>query len=95
VASPADDRHDPLGPADENGDRDMPRHNIKPRDPGNELLTLDRVLAELGDVARSTFFRWKALGIAPKTIKLPNGSLRVRRSDLEAWIAAHEEHPAA
>jgi predicted DNA-binding transcriptional regulator AlpA len=75
------------------------RPNVKqetgPRTGGEELLTLDQVLAELGDVARSTFFRWKALGIAPKTIKLPNGSLRVRRSDLEAWIAAHEEHPAA
>ena len=64
-------------------------------DPGNELLTLDQVLTELGAVPRSTFFRWKALGRAPKTIKFPNGSLRVRRSDLNAWIANHEESPAA
>ncbi len=70
----------------------------KPRTPGAELLTVDQVLTELGEegkpLARSTFFRWKAIGKAPKTIKLPNGSLRVRRADLEAWIDAHEEQPA-
>jgi predicted DNA-binding transcriptional regulator AlpA len=70
----------------------------KPRSPGAELLTVDQVLAELGEdgkpLARSTFFRWKAIGKAPRTIKLPNGSLRVRRCDLEAWIDAHEERPA-
>jgi predicted DNA-binding transcriptional regulator AlpA len=79
------------------------RHRVKPqpkpRTPGDELLTVDQVLAELGEdgkpLARSTFFRWKATGKAPVTIKLPNGSLRVRRRDLEAWIDAHEERPVA
>jgi predicted DNA-binding transcriptional regulator AlpA len=70
------------------------------RTKSGELLTIDQVLAALGEedgrpLARSTFFRWKALGKAPKTIKFPNGSLRIRRSDLEAWIASHEEAPAA
>jgi predicted DNA-binding transcriptional regulator AlpA len=55
-----------------------------------EHLTLPEVLAEL-DVAKSTFFRWKATGQAPRTIKLPNGSLRIRRRDLDAWLAEHEE----
>lgn len=55
-----------------------------------DLLKLAEVLEEL-DVPKSTFFRWKALGTAPKTIKYPNGSLRVRRRDLDAWLAAHEE----
>lgn len=61
---------------------------------GSELLTLAEVLAELA-VPKSTFFRWKAIGKAPRTIKYPNGSLRVRRGDLDAWIAAHEEVRAA
>jgi predicted DNA-binding transcriptional regulator AlpA len=59
-----------------------------------DLLTLVDVLAEL-DVPKSTFFRWKATGKAPRTIKYPNGSLRVRRCDLEAWLAAHEDGEAA
>jgi len=58
------------------------------------LLTLAEVLAEL-DVPKSTFFRWKAIGKAPRTIKYPNGSLRVRRRDLDAWLAANEEAAAA
>ena len=60
----------------------------------NDLLTLPEVLAEL-DVPKSTFFRWKAIGKAPKTIKYPNGSLRIRRRDLDAWLNAHEEDAAA
>lgn len=61
---------------------------------GSDLLTLPELLAEL-DVPKSTFFRWKAIGKAPRTIKYPNGSLRVRRRDLDAWLAAHEEVAAA
>jgi predicted DNA-binding transcriptional regulator AlpA len=66
-----------------------------PAKPGRQtgpstLLTLPEVLAEL-QVPKSTFFRWKAIGKAPKTIKYPNGSLRIRRRDLDAWLAEHEE----
>jgi predicted DNA-binding transcriptional regulator AlpA len=56
----------------------------------DELLSLAEVLAELG-VPKSTFFRWKAIGKAPRTIKYPNGSLHIRRADLEAWLTDHEE----
>lgn len=65
-----------------------------PRTPVRDYLTLAEVLAEL-NVPRSTFFRWKATGQAPTTIKLPNGSLRIRRRDLELWLAEREETPAA
>lgn len=60
------------------------------RTPTGNLLTLTEVLDELR-VPRSTFFRWKATGRAPKTIKYPNGSLYVRRRDLDNWIDDHEE----
>jgi len=54
------------------------------------LLTIAEVLAEL-QVARSTFDTWRLLGSAPECIKYPNGQLRVRRSALDAWLAAHIE----
>jgi predicted DNA-binding transcriptional regulator AlpA len=66
----------------------------RPGDRANDLLKLPEVLAEL-DVPKSTFFRWKATGQAPRTIKYPNGSLRVRRSDLNAWLEARTEREAA
>jgi predicted DNA-binding transcriptional regulator AlpA len=64
----------------------MARHTIA----ADPLLTLAEVLAEL-KVARSTFDTWRVLGIAPQCIKYPNGQLRVRRSALDAWLAARVE----
>ncbi|MFC5719878.1 helix-turn-helix transcriptional regulator [Streptomyces gamaensis] len=58
--------------------------------PRNTLLTLVQVLAELG-MSRAAFYRLRARGKAPKVIKLPNGQLRVRRSDLDTWLADHEQ----
>lgn len=48
-------------------------------------LTIADLCDEL-DVARSTFYDWRAKGRAPRCIKLPNGELRVRRADLDAWL---------
>jgi len=60
-----------------------------------DLLTLDQVLAELGEdgkpLSRSTFYEWRAKRRAPRCIKLPNGALRVRRSELDRWLNAREE----
>jgi predicted DNA-binding transcriptional regulator AlpA len=56
----------------------------------DSLLTVAEVLAEL-KVARSTFDTWRLLGTAPECIKYPNGQLRVRRSALDAWLAARVE----
>ncbi|WP_447645179.1 helix-turn-helix transcriptional regulator [Nocardioides zeae] len=53
--------------------------------PGTTHLTVNDVCEELG-ISRSTFYDWRAGGKAPRCIKLPNGGLRVRRTDLEAWI---------
>ena len=58
-----------------------------------DFLTLDEFLSELG-VPRSTFFHWKAIGLAPRTYKLPNRQLVIRRADFEAWLAAREERHA-
>lgn len=53
------------------------------------FLTVKELCAELG-VAKSTFYDWCAKGRAPRQIKLPNGSIRIRRSDLENWLKAQE-----
>ncbi len=51
----------------------------------DELLSIPQVLAELG-VAKATFYRWRQLGKAPKSIRLPNGQVRIRRSVLDEWL---------
>lgn len=52
-------------------------------------LKLADVLEEI-DMSRSAYYRMTARGQGPKTMKLPNGQLRIRRSDLDAWWAAQE-----
>ena len=52
----------------------------------DELLTVRQVLDELGGISRRTFYRWREIGKAPKGIRLPNGELRIYRSDLDAWL---------
>ena len=53
-------------------------------------LTIPQVCAEL-NVSRSTFYDWRAKGKAPRCIKLPNGEIRVRRTELDRWLKALEE----
>jgi excisionase family DNA binding protein len=53
-------------------------------------LTIVEVCEEL-HISRSTFYDWRAKGKAPRCIKLPNGEIRVRRSELDRWLAAREE----
>lgn len=56
-------------------------------------LTVADFCAEM-DVARSTFYDWRAKRLAPKCIKLPNGELRIRRTEFERWLDDHEEQVA-
>jgi excisionase family DNA binding protein len=58
-----------------------------PPRPAGPLLTVADVCQELG-IARSTFYDWKAKGSGPRCYKLPNGDLRIRRADLDAWFAS-------
>jgi predicted DNA-binding transcriptional regulator AlpA len=57
----------------------------------DELLTIVQVLDELGDVSRRTFYRWREVGRAPAGIKLPNGEIRIWRSELLAWLETLRE----
>jgi excisionase family DNA binding protein len=59
-----------------------------PRD--RDKLTIAEVCADLG-ISRRTFYEWRAKGRAPRCIALPNGTLRVRRSEYQRWLAAREE----
>ncbi|NJP78703.1 excisionase [Streptomyces sp. AA8] len=42
-------------------------------------------------MSRAAFHRMRARGKAPKCLKLPNGQIRVRRADLDAWFVQCEE----
>lgn len=57
----------------------------------DELMPVRQVLAELGGVSRRTFYRWRELGQGPAAFKLPNGELRVWRSDFTSWLRQLEE----
>jgi excisionase family DNA binding protein len=69
----------------------LPRHVAQEPD---EKLTVAEVCKEL-KISRSTFYDWRAKRRAPRCITLPNGSLRVRRADLDRWLGAREDHEAA
>jgi len=55
-----------------------------------DKLTIAEVCTDLG-ISRRTFYEWRAKGTAPKCITLPNGSLRIRRSEYQRWVASREE----
>jgi excisionase family DNA binding protein len=55
-----------------------------------DKLTISEVCADLG-ISRRTFYEWRAKGRAPRCITLPNGSLRIRRSEYQRWLASREE----
>ena len=61
----------------------------------DELLTVAQVLAIFGDVSQRTFYRWRELGKAPRAVRLPNGELRIWRSELYAWLDRLRESRAA
>ena len=58
----------------------------------DELLTIEDVIAELR-VPRSTFFRWREQGTGPRVMKLPSGTVRIRRAALEEWLRGLEDDP--
>ncbi|MEW1842209.1 excisionase [Nonomuraea angiospora] len=57
----------------------------------DELLTVRQVLNELGGVSRRTSYRWREIDKAPDGIRLPNGELRIYRSELNIWLESLRE----
>jgi len=55
----------------------------------NEWMTIKQVCEEL-TINRSTMDMWRRLKTAPEFIRLPNASLRTRRSTLNAWLDSRE-----
>jgi excisionase family DNA binding protein len=51
----------------------------------DELLTLGQVAAEL-KVSREALYRWRRRGTGPPSVRLPGGSVRIRRSALNQWL---------
>ena len=58
--------------------------------PRDELLTIAEACCELR-ISRSTFYDWRAKHRAPRCLKLPNGDLRIRRSELARFMEFCEE----
>ncbi|WP_443060505.1 helix-turn-helix transcriptional regulator [Streptomyces sp. NBC_00459] len=56
-----------------------------------DKLTVDEFCADLR-ISRSTFYDWCKKGRAPRCIRIPNGALRIRRSDYENWLTDCEDH---
>ena len=53
------------------------------------LLTVAEVCEELG-VHYKTMQKWRARGVGPKAVRLPNGQLRIDRAELDAWMESLE-----
>jgi predicted DNA-binding transcriptional regulator AlpA len=56
-------------------------------------LTIAELCEDLG-ITRSTFYDWRVKRKAPPCLKLPNGDLRIRRTDYDNWLASLEEEAA-
>ncbi|MEU1786235.1 helix-turn-helix domain-containing protein [Streptomyces sparsogenes] len=56
----------------------------------DEMLSIPEVIEESG-VPRATFYRWRSCKKGLKSSKLPNGAVRIRRSELNRWLESLEE----
>jgi len=80
-------------PAPGNANRSRPAPATPDGEPGtadDPLLTIDEVIAGLR-VSRAAFYRWRRQGAGPAVVRLPGGTVRVRRSALTAWLRRLEK----
>lgn len=57
----------------------------------NEMLTVRQLCDEL-KISRRTFERWRALGTAPRYVRLGKGGpIRIKRAWLEDWLDNSEQ----
>ncbi|WP_258348285.1 helix-turn-helix transcriptional regulator [Saccharopolyspora gregorii] len=56
-------------------------------------MTVPEFCTEMA-ISRSTFDDWRAKGRSPKCIRLPNGSLRIKRTDFDTWLNTLEADAA-
>lgn len=68
----------------------MVASNVHRQSDTGAFLTISEVIAEIR-VPRATFYRWRQLHKGPRTIRLPNGDVRIRRTELERWLASLED----
>jgi hypothetical protein len=61
-------------------------HSVSTQTPADTLID-DKQLAEEWDINRNTPANWRTKGVGPRFIRLTNGTIRYRRSDLEAYVA--------
>ncbi|GAB2657066.1 hypothetical protein GCM10027271_14510 [Saccharopolyspora gloriosae] len=54
------------------------------------LLTVPEFCGQM-KISRSTFYEWRAKGIGPACVKLPNGGLRIRRTEADRWLIDLED----
>ena len=66
----------------------------EPGTPDDPLLTIEEVTTELR-VSRAAFYRWRRHGAGPPVMRLPGGTVRVRRSALIWWLRRLEEATTA
>ncbi|MCX2728934.1 helix-turn-helix domain-containing protein [Saccharopolyspora sp. NFXS83] len=58
-----------------------------------DWLTVEAFCGEL-QISRSTWNDWRAKGRGPRCVRLPNGSLRIRRADFDKWLNTLEADAA-
>lgn len=68
--------------------------NTRPRTTHSRAyMSVEEFCADLG-ITRSTFYDWRTKRKAPPCLRLPNGELRIHRSDYETWIKTLAERAA-